>query len=229
MPLKLLAINCTLKPSTGKEASSSDVMIDQLLKAFRKLGVKTEKVRAADYNIKPGVSVDEGDGDAWPAIRKKLMAADILLLGTPIWLGQPSSLCKRVLERMNAFLDETDSKGRMITFGEVASVCVVGNEDGAHRIRRNLPGAERPGLQHSRRRCGLLGRRGHGECRLQGTEAHARQGLGRDRDDGAQRGAPSEDIESRGIPGEKLDRVRSRGRARLRALAYEKRARYIAA
>lgn len=134
MPLKLLAINCTLKPSTGKETSSTDVMIDQLCKAFRKQGVKTEKLRAADYNIKPGVSVDEGEGDAWPAIRKKLMAADILLLGTPIWLGQPSSLCKRVLERMNAFLDETDSKGRMVTFGKVACVCVVGNEDGAHHV-----------------------------------------------------------------------------------------------
>ena len=134
MPLKLLAINCTLKPSRGKQTSSTDVLIDQLLKAFRKHGVKSEKIRAADYNILPGVTVDEGEGDAWPAIRKKLMAADILLLGTPIWLGQPSSVCKRVLERMDAFLGETDSKGRMVTFGKVACVCVVGNEDGAHHV-----------------------------------------------------------------------------------------------
>ena len=132
MTLKALAINCTLK--AGKEASSTDALIDQLVKAFDKVGVKPQKVRAADHDIKPGVTSDEGEGDDWPAIRKKLMAADILLLGTPIWLGQPSSICKRVLERMNAFLDETDSEGRLVTFGKVACVCVVGNEDGAHHV-----------------------------------------------------------------------------------------------
>ncbi len=132
MALKLLAINCTLK--SGREASSTDVLIDQLTTEFEKHGVKSQKVRAANHDIKPGVKADEGEGDDWPAIREKLMAADILLLGTPIWLGQPSSVCKRVLERMNAFLDETDSEGRMVTFGKVACVCVVGNEDGAHHV-----------------------------------------------------------------------------------------------
>ncbi|MGE0666950.1 MAG: flavodoxin family protein [Sphingomonadales bacterium] len=132
MTLKLLAINCTLK--SGKDESSTDALIDQLLKAFARHGVKGQKVRAVDHDIKPGVKADEGEGDDWPAIRDKLMASDILLLGTPIWLGQPSSICKRVLERMNAFLDETDNEGRMVTFGKVACVCVVGNEDGAHHV-----------------------------------------------------------------------------------------------
>jgi multimeric flavodoxin WrbA len=132
MSLNLLAINCTLK--SGEAASSTDVLIGQLTKAFEDHGVTAEQIRAVDHDIKPGVKADEGKGDEWPKLREKLMNADILLLGTPIWLGQPSSVCKRVLERMNAFLDETDSEGRMVTFGKVACVCVVGNEDGAHHV-----------------------------------------------------------------------------------------------
>lgn len=138
MSLKLLAINCTLKPSSAKEKSSTDAMLDLLLDAFARQDVKGEVVRAADHDIKPGVSADEGKGDAWPAIRKKVLAADILLIGTPIWLGQPSSICKRVLERLNAFLDESDDAGRMLTFGRVACVAVVGNEDGAHHVSAEL-------------------------------------------------------------------------------------------
>src|SRR6185295_9614292 len=74
----------------------------------------------------------------WPALRKKLLAADILVMGTPIWLGQPSSVAKRVLERMDAFLDERDDRGRMPSYGKVAVVAVVGNEDGAHHCAAEL-------------------------------------------------------------------------------------------
>ncbi len=95
-------------------------------------------IRAVDHDIKPGVTSDEGPGDAWPALRRKILAADILLIGTPIWLGQPSSVCKRVLERMDAFLEETDDEGRMISFGRVAAVAVVGNEDGAHHVSAEI-------------------------------------------------------------------------------------------
>lgn len=75
---------------------------------------------------------DEGTGDGWPAIRARIVAADILVIGTPIWMGQPSSVCKRVLERLDAFLAETDEAGRMPSYGKVACVAIVGNEDGAH-------------------------------------------------------------------------------------------------
>ncbi|MGC4868422.1 flavodoxin family protein [Micromonospora sp. DT53] len=78
------------------------------------------------------MSTDEGDGDAWPMIRAKLTAAQILIIATPIWLGQPSSVCKMVLERLDAELSETDAEGRLRTYGKVAGVAVVGNEDGAH-------------------------------------------------------------------------------------------------
>src|SRR5690606_15412093 len=64
--------------------------------------------------------------------REKIVAADIFILGTPIWMGQPSSVAKRVLERLDAFLSETDESGRMPAAGKVALVAIVGNEDGAH-------------------------------------------------------------------------------------------------
>lgn len=59
-----------------------------------------------DYNVLPGVTNDEGDGDEWPQLREKILAADILIIATPTWLGQPSSVAKRVLERMDALLSE---------------------------------------------------------------------------------------------------------------------------
>ena len=80
------------------------------------------------------MSTDEGDGDEWPAIREKMLAAQILVIATPIWMGQPSSVCKLVLERLDAELSETDDEGRMSTYGKVAGVAVVGNEDGAHHV-----------------------------------------------------------------------------------------------
>jgi multimeric flavodoxin WrbA len=137
--LKAIAFNCTLKPSAGSsEPSSTDRLLSEILAALADHGVTGEIIRAADHDIKPGVTSDEGPGDAWPALREKILAADILLIGTPIWLGQPSSVCKRVLERMDAFLEETDDEGRMVSFGRVAAVAVVGNEDGAHHVSAEL-------------------------------------------------------------------------------------------
>lgn len=130
--LKALAFNCSLKASSNKESSSTDVLLRQLLDALASYDVDGDVVRAADYNIKPGVTSDEGDGDDWPSLRKRVLAADILIIGSPIWLGQPSSIAKRVLERMDAFLDEKDGRGRMPSYGKVAICAIVGNEDGAH-------------------------------------------------------------------------------------------------
>lgn len=138
MPLKALALNGTLKPSGSEEKSSTETMLQLIAEEFSAQDVNTEILRLADYDIKPGVTSDEGDGDAWPEIRGKILAADILVVGTPIWLGQPSSVCKRALERMDAFLEETDDKGRMVSYGKVAAVAVVGNEDGAHHVSAEL-------------------------------------------------------------------------------------------
>ena len=137
MPLKALALNATLKSSSG-EPSSTDRMLALIGEAMRKQDVETETIRLADHNILPGVTSDEGPGDAWPDIRKMILDADILVFGTPIWLGQPSSVARRALERMDAFLEETDDQGRMVSYGRVAAVAVVGNEDGAHHVSAEL-------------------------------------------------------------------------------------------
>lgn len=132
MAVSAIAINCSLKKSSG-EASSTDAMIDVLGKAFAEHDVKiTETIRIADHDVLPGVTSDEGEGDDWPAIREKILAHDILIFGGPIWMGQIGSIAKRVLERMDAFLSETDDKGRMPSYSKVAVAAIVGNEDGAH-------------------------------------------------------------------------------------------------
>lgn len=138
MALSALPINCTLKKSDG-EASSTDQMIAVLAKHFGAAGVEVSApLRMADYNILPGVTSDEGEGDDWPGLRETILSHDILIFGTPIWLGQICSVAKRVTERMDAFLSETDDRGRMPSFGKVAVVAVVGNEDGAHNCSAQL-------------------------------------------------------------------------------------------
>jgi multimeric flavodoxin WrbA len=136
MALTAIALNCTLK--AGSAPSSTGKLLQEVLTELKRHGVDGEIVRVADHDVKAGVTADEGPGDAWPAIREKILAADILILGTPIWLGQPSSIAKRVLERLDAFLGETDARGRMPTFGKVAAAAVVGNEDGAHHCHAEI-------------------------------------------------------------------------------------------
>ncbi|MDQ8028624.1 MAG: NAD(P)H-dependent oxidoreductase [Brevundimonas sp.] len=132
MPIIVQPLNCTLKKSS-RGASSTDAMIGVLAQAMRDQGVEiAPTLRMADHDIFPGVTSNEGEGDDWPALRAKILEADILILGTPIWMGQPSSIAKRVLERMDAFLDEVDENGRMPSYSKVAVAAIVGNEDGAH-------------------------------------------------------------------------------------------------
>lgn len=132
-PVTVLPINCTLKRSDDADKSSTDAMIAVLKASFEKAGAKvSDTIRMADHNILPGVTSDEGEGDAWPDLRKTILAHDVLIFGGPIWMGQIGSIAKRVLERMDAFLSETDDKGHMPSFGKVAVAAIVGNEDGAH-------------------------------------------------------------------------------------------------
>jgi multimeric flavodoxin WrbA len=130
--LRALALCCTLKKSPAP--SSSELIGREVLAALADHDVDGELVRVIDRNVAFGVAIDEGGGDGWPTLRAKLMNADILVLATPIWLGQPSSVCKVVLERLDAELSETDDAGRPLTYGKVAAVAVVGNEDGAHHV-----------------------------------------------------------------------------------------------
>jgi multimeric flavodoxin WrbA len=124
---------------SGGEPSSTDAMIELIAGELHKHGVAMlGTIRVADHDVLPGVESDMGEGDAWPDLRRRILAADILIFGGPIWLGQPSSVAKRVLERMDAFLGETDDRGRMPSFGKLAVAAIVGNEDGAHRVTADL-------------------------------------------------------------------------------------------
>jgi multimeric flavodoxin WrbA len=130
--LSALALVCSLKRSPAE--SSSALMAEHVLEQLRDAGVKADSLRCADYTILPGVEADMGDGDEWPKIRKRVLDADILLLCTPVWLGHPSSIAQRVMERLDAELSNTDDDDRPVMVGKVALVAVVGNEDGAHKI-----------------------------------------------------------------------------------------------
>jgi multimeric flavodoxin WrbA len=128
--LTALALVCTLKPSPAD--SSSELLARQVLDELALLDVTGDVIRVVDHDVRPGVETDMGRGDAWPAIRERVLAADILVFATPIWMGHASSVAHRVLERLDAELAETDEAGRPILFDRVAVVAVVGNEDGAH-------------------------------------------------------------------------------------------------
>ena len=101
-PLRALALVCSLKPSPAP--SSSDKLAREVLDELAGHGVTGDVVRVVDHDVKPGVEADMGEGDAWPGIREQLMAADILLVATPTWVGHMSSVAQRVLERLDAEL-----------------------------------------------------------------------------------------------------------------------------
>jgi multimeric flavodoxin WrbA len=114
------------------------LIAEHVLDQLRKQDVSCESVRCVDFAIAPGVEADMGNGDEWPRIRERVLAADILLLSTPIWLGHPSSVVQRVLERLDAELSNKDDAGRPALTGKVSLVSVVGNEDGAHKAIADL-------------------------------------------------------------------------------------------
>jgi multimeric flavodoxin WrbA len=132
VPLRAFALNCTLTPSPS--SSSTELLAQQVLDALWAHSVEGSMVRVVDHDVRPGVQLDMGDGDEWPEMRRQIMASDNLILATPTWMGQHSSVCQRVLERLDAELSETDDAGRLQTYGKVGVVVVVGNEDGAHHI-----------------------------------------------------------------------------------------------
>jgi multimeric flavodoxin WrbA len=135
-PIRALVLNCTLKrsPAPSNSFALAKVLGDALVRA----GAACEYVRVADYVVHPGVSSDEGDGDEWPAIREQIVVCDILVVASPIWVGQPSSVAKRAIERTSALMSEQDAAGRPLAYGKVAGFVVVGHEDGAHHVIAEL-------------------------------------------------------------------------------------------
>ncbi|WP_378187767.1 flavodoxin family protein [Aquimarina sp. W85] len=130
--LRALYINCTLKKSPRQ--SHTQGLLDVSKTILEKEGVNVETIRAVDYDIPYGVLPDmtkEGaEVDAWPQLFEKVMAADILLLGTPIWLGERSSVCTKIIERLYGMSGQKNSKGQYIYYGKVGGCIITGNEDG---------------------------------------------------------------------------------------------------
>ncbi len=137
MALKALFLNCTLKKSP--ETSNTEAFIKQAEKVFKELDVNTEVIRVVDYNIKFGVTSNEGGGDEWPKILERVKKADILIYATPIWRGDRGSVAKMVAERFDGVMSEdTRENGQYLTYNKVGGVMVDGNEDGAKKAASSL-------------------------------------------------------------------------------------------
>jgi len=128
--LKALGINCTLKKSP--EVSNTESLMNRVLGILGEHGVETDILRVVDYDVKFGVTSDEGDGDQWPQILERIKAADILLMGMSIWFGVRCSVAQMVIERLDGTYNETNDVGQYPLYSKVAGVVVTGNEDGAH-------------------------------------------------------------------------------------------------
>jgi multimeric flavodoxin WrbA len=136
--MKATFLSCTLKKSP--DPSNTEMLASEVRSFMEERGVETELFRLVDMNIAPGISSDEGDGDEWPRVHEALLASEIVVFVTPTWVGRPSSVAQRALERMDGMISETDDEERPVAYNRVAGVVVTGNEDGAHHVISEISG-----------------------------------------------------------------------------------------
>ncbi len=138
--LRALFINCTLKRSP--EISNTGGLADLAMAIMRRNGVTVETIRAVDHQIATGVYPDMTehgwDRDDWPGIFEQVMAADILVLLSPIWLGEKSSVCTHVIERLYGNSGLLNDNGQWAYYGRVGGCIITGNEDGAKHCAMNI-------------------------------------------------------------------------------------------
>lgn len=138
--LKALVFNCTLKKSPQK--SSTEGLIGVATKIMQKHGVQVDSIRPIDHDIATGVYPDMREygwkADEWPEIYKKVKAADILIIAGPIWLGDNSSVTKRVIERLYGSSGELNDAGQYAYYGKVGGCLITGNEDGIKHCAMNI-------------------------------------------------------------------------------------------
>ncbi|MGB3723439.1 MAG: flavodoxin family protein, partial [Pacificimonas sp.] len=134
--LKAVLINCTLKPSP--QPSHTDTLMGVVAEIFARREVSVDRIRLADHHLPPGVYPDMTehgwDRDDWPKLAKTVLDADIMVVGTPIWLGEKSSQAQLLIERLYAHSGETNDKGQYRFYGKVGGCVVTGNEDGIKHI-----------------------------------------------------------------------------------------------
>ncbi len=128
--LNAVLLNCTLKSSP--EESNTEALLKKVVAQFDGLNVRSEILRVVDYNVARGVTSDEGGDDEWPQILAKILAAEILVIGTPIWFGVRGSVAQQVIERLDGTYNSTNDVGQYPLYNKVAGTVVTGNEDGAH-------------------------------------------------------------------------------------------------
>ena len=138
--LRALFLNCTLKRSP--ELSHTQGLIDISAAIMRRHGVAVQSIRLVDHDIARGVYPDMTEHgwetDEWPAILEQVMAADILVIGSPIWLGDKSSVCTLAIERLYAASGDLNEHGQYAHYGRVAGCLITGNEDGAKHCSMNI-------------------------------------------------------------------------------------------
>jgi multimeric flavodoxin WrbA len=138
--LRALFINCTLKRSP--EASNTSGLADLAVAIMQRNGVTVETIRAVDHQIATGVYPDMTehgwDRDDWPTIFEKVIAADILVVLSPIWLGEKSSVCTQVIERLYGNSHLLNDAGQWAYYGRVGGCIITGNEDGAKHCAMNI-------------------------------------------------------------------------------------------
>ncbi|CAN5804093.1 flavodoxin family protein [soil metagenome] len=130
--LSAVFVNCTLKRSP--EPSHTQGLADRSMEIMRRQGVSVELIRAVDHELATGVWPDMTEHgwevDEWPALFERILGADILVLCTPIWLGEKSSVCTQVIERLYANSSQVNEAGQYAYYGRVGGCLVTGNEDG---------------------------------------------------------------------------------------------------
>jgi multimeric flavodoxin WrbA len=174
--LHALFINCSIKKD--KSQSHTQLLINRVAGVMEQEGAHVEQVYALDHTIAFGMIKDgaeEGQPDDWPAIQAKIMVADILVIGTPIWLGVKSSVATLVIERMYAHSGDHNSKDQYLYYGKTAGCIVTGNEDGIKHCSMDLLYA----LQHigytipPQADCGWIGEAGPGPSYGDTVEGHS--------------------------------------------------------
>ncbi|MDN3668214.1 NAD(P)H-dependent oxidoreductase [Echinicola jeungdonensis] len=131
--LKAMYVNCTLKRTP--EVSHTKGLMDVSINIMKKEGVEVKQIRLVDYEVASGVYPDMKEfgweKDEWPELFKDIFDADILIIGTPIWLGQKSSVCQKLIERLYSMSGKKNEKGQYLYYGKVGGCIITGNEDGA--------------------------------------------------------------------------------------------------
>lgn len=138
--LSAVFVNCTLKPGGVVSHTEKLMMVSKAIMDAN--NVKTALFRPVDFDVPPGVYPDMTEhgfkSDDWPALFKQIIQADILVMGTPIWLGEESSVCRRVIERLYGESGKLNDKGQYTYYGRTAGTIITGNEDGVKHCAMSI-------------------------------------------------------------------------------------------